>query len=393
MTRRHPNAQHWVFPAADRAALPAPLLRTNVRELEARPERFEHHLMPVARVGPVQLEVATASESLYFAHRNVSDEYALPLATGDTMTDAFPFRTFLSRFDDNVDVGRIKHAVNQLVLHPYGLLHWPGRLRPPYQPFEFAAGMRRCGLSLVMCSCEHTQPDRRPLFVSAGCEAGPKQYGDEPVPFLLADLGRESERTVAVVGDAELRLVVAPSRLAPANGGYVVVLAGQGAHADADLVYVPPGASLDASGIERALVFSSATREASPPPDTWTRPPVAPFAVFEDGDRVGLPFEIDALRVTEAADDGGVVVIEVGGSSARVPRYWLARMLFRVALHGYRLGYLETYEGFYYDDAGEHIRFGVRGGGDVSLDPQRAAQATETLYRAVAPDGYVERLT
>lgn len=390
MTRRHPNAQHWAFPA-DRAALPAPLSRTSLRELEARPARFEHHLMPVARIGAVQLEVATASEPLYFAHRNVSDEYALPLPTGDAMTDSFPFRTFLSRFADHADVGRINHRVGQLVLHPYGYLHWPGRLRPPYEPFEFAPGMRRCGLSLVMCSCEHTPPTERPLFVSKGSEAGPKQYGDEAVPFMLADLSVEAERVVAAVGDTSLNLVVAPETIAPERGGYVVVLQGTNGHATTDLIYVPAGARLDGAGIDRALVFSSDGCDASAPPDTWATVPPPPFAAFEDGEPGALPVEVAGLRVSEL--DAARVVVEIGDAQAQVPRYWLARMLFRVALHGYRLGYLETYEGFYYDDVGEGIRFGLRGGTAVELDRAVAAQFVESMYRAVAPRGYVERLT
>src|SRR5690606_14265154 len=79
---RHPITKSWALPPSDRAPLPAPLLRTNVRALAARPGRFEHHLVVVARIGAAQLEQATASEPLYFAHANVSDEYALPLTTG-----------------------------------------------------------------------------------------------------------------------------------------------------------------------------------------------------------------------------------------------------------------------------------------------------------------------
>jgi len=391
MPRRHPNAQHWAFPAADRAALPAPLSRTNLRDLEARSGRFEHHLMPVAQIGAVQLEVATASEPLYFAHRNVSDEYALPLPTGDAMTDSFPFRTFLSRFADHVDVGRINHRVNQLVLHPYGYLHWPGRLRSPYEPFEFAPGMRRCVVSLVMCSCEHTPPTERPLFVSKGCEAGPKQYGDEAVPFVLADLGVEAERVVAVVGDTNLELVVAPEAIAPEHGGYVIVLQAAHGHSPTDLIYVPAGARLDGAGIERAVVFSSNVCDASAPPDTWATVPPPPFDVFEDGEPGSLPVAAAGLRVH--AVDAAWVAVEIGDAQAQVPRYWLARMLFRVALHGYRLGYLETYEGFYYDDVGEGIRFGLRGGTSVELDRAAAARFVESMYRAVAPPGYVERLS
>ena len=59
------------------------VVRTNLLELASRPGRFEHHLTVVARVGDAQLEIATASEPLYFAHVNVSDEYAMALPTGD----------------------------------------------------------------------------------------------------------------------------------------------------------------------------------------------------------------------------------------------------------------------------------------------------------------------
>jgi hypothetical protein len=38
--------------------------RTNLRALAARPGRFEHHLVVVARAGDAQLEMATASEPL-----------------------------------------------------------------------------------------------------------------------------------------------------------------------------------------------------------------------------------------------------------------------------------------------------------------------------------------
>ena len=91
-----------------------------------------------------------------------------------------------------------------------------------------------------------------------------------------------------------------------------------------------------------------------------------------------------------------VVAATVHGATARdaqIPRYWLARMLFRVALHGYRLGYVETYEGFYWDDRDGTVRMGVRGVGEVQIDPARAPAVVERIYRAVAPPGYVERLT
>ncbi len=82
-----------MFPPAERAPLPDGIERTNLRELAARRERYEHHLLACATVDDVQLEIATASEPLYFAHINLSDEYAIALTTGDDLVDRFPLRT------------------------------------------------------------------------------------------------------------------------------------------------------------------------------------------------------------------------------------------------------------------------------------------------------------
>jgi hypothetical protein len=391
---RHPTTAHWALPPDDRSPLPEPLRRVNLRELEARPLRFEHHLMVVGRVGSAQLEIATASEPLFFAHRNISDEYAVPLPSGDTMGDTFPFRTFLSAFDTGADVARINHRVGQLVLHPHGLLHWPGRLRPPFEPFEFAPGMRRTGLTLVFCASRPTAPARtRPLFVSAGLDGAVKAYTDAAVPFLLADLVAEPSRVLGVVGDATMSLVCDAGAIAPKHGAYVVVLEpGEASDAfAADLVYVPPGAVLDATGIARALVFESAHAAAELPPATWDKAPSPPFPVYENGASGTLPISFGDLHI-DALDDHRVEVRIGAGPPAEVPRYWLARFLFRTALHQFQLGYLETYGGFYYDDAGPSIVFGLRGGGSTSITRDEANAVVETLYRAVAPPGYIERV-
>lgn len=391
---RHPTTAHWTLPPADRPPLPAPLRRINLRELEARPLRFEHHLMVVGRIGGAQLEIATASEPLFFAHRNISDEYALPLPSGDAMGDLFPFRTFLSAFDTGADVARINHRVGQLVLHPHGLLHWPGRLRPPYEPFEFAPGMRRTGLTLVFCASRPTAPTTtRPLFISAGLEGAAKAYTAAPVPFLLADLAAEPSRVVGVVGDATMSLMCAPGTLAPTNGAYVVVLepGPDGIAFPGDLIYVPPGALLEGSGIARALIVESAHAPAELPPATWNKPPSPPFPVYEDGAPGALPISFGELHI-EAVDDQRVEVRVGDGAPSEVPRYWLARFLFRTALHQFQLGYLETYGGFYYDDAGPSIAFGLRGVGHTTITRDEANAVVETLYRAVAPPGYIERV-
>jgi hypothetical protein len=388
---RHPTTAHWTFPPAERAPLAAPLRRTNLRELAARPDRFEHHLMVVARVGVAQLEIATASEPLYFAHRNISDEYAVPMTTGDAMADAIPFRTFVSSFDTGADLARINHGPHQLVLHPYGFLHWPGRLRPPYAPFPFGPGMRRCGYSAVLCGGTPVEPaPERPLFVSPGCEAGAKQYTGADVPVLIADLARDEPRAVAAVGDVTAALIVDPVRLPPERGGYLLVIDGDGAHFPGDLVCVPAGAELPAAGLRRALLITGPDAP-EPPPASWDTAPPPPFAVYEDADPGALPIAAGTLTVAAASDT--VAIVRIGdGAAAEVPRYWLARMLFRVALHDYRLGYVETYGGFYYDDTTGAHRFGVRGGGSIELDRIEIAAAVERIYRAVAPPGYVERL-
>ncbi len=148
--RSPPGHGLLAIPTLGALSLPGRLQRVNLHELVARPRRFEHHLVVVAGLGPAQLEIVTASEPLAFAHHNISDEYAMALPTGDAMIDAFPLRTFLTDPSSFTDVGRINHRVGDLVLHPHGLLHWPGRLRPPYAPFRFPHGMRRCGLSRVL---------------------------------------------------------------------------------------------------------------------------------------------------------------------------------------------------------------------------------------------------
>src|SRR5262249_3119983 len=130
--------------------------RTNLLDLASRPGRFEHHLTVVARIGEAQFEIATASEPLYFAHINVSDEYAIGLPTGDALIDGFPLRTFLADAPTGQDVARYNHRVGDVVLHPLGFTHWPGRLRPPFAPVVPPPGMRRCGTSLVFCACAPT---------------------------------------------------------------------------------------------------------------------------------------------------------------------------------------------------------------------------------------------
>lgn len=378
---RHAATDTWAFPR-DRAT-PAGVQRVSLRELAARPGRFEHHLMVVGRIGDAQLELVTASEPLFFAHANISDEYALALPTGDGLLDAFPFRTFLMT-DDNTLAGRIRHTTGQLVLHPHGWLHWPGMLRPPYVPPAFP-GARRCGLSLVFCATTPTVPGERPLAIGAGLEANAKAYAGKP-PFHLVDVMAEPEdQWLGQIGDARMDLLVAPTRVKGPAYFAVLDAAEDSDWFSGDLAYVE--GDVATTGVKRALLFSGASVE--PPPATWSEVPVPRMPPFEDGERAPLPVVIDGLRVEDAGEDR--VRVSIGDHHAEVPRYWLARMLFRLALHDFALGYLETYEGFFYDDRGGY-RLGLRGGGHVALDRAGIESAVATLYRAVAPAAYTERL-
>ena len=203
---------------------------------------------------------------------------------------------------------------------------------------------------------------------------------------------REPSRVVARCADAVWELCVEPGELAPERGGYFLVLKADGtSHFDADLIHIPPGASVELPGVERGLLLSSPDVDASPPPPAWTEVASPPFAPFEHNSPAPLPVSVEGMEVS-TGDDPTRVAVRCGERVAQVPRHWLARLLFRVALHGYRLGYVETYEGFYYDDTDGTHRLGLRGGDSVSVDPKRIAEVVEGLYRAVAPDGYHEDL-
>lgn len=338
--------------------------------------------MVVGRIGDAQLELVTASEPLFFAHANISDEYALALPTGDGLLDAFPFRTFLMQ-DDNTLAGRIRHRTGQLVLHPHGWLHWPGMLRAPYTPPVFP-GPRRCGLSLVFCASTPTVPGDRPLAMSAGLESNAKAYAAAP-PFHLVDvMAQPDDQWLGQIGGARMDLLVAPTHVKGPTYLAVLDAAEDSDWFSCDLAFIE--GNVATTGVKRALAFTGS--DVAPPPETWDEVPTPRMPPFEDGARLPLPVAIDGLRVADAGDR---VRVSIGGHHADVPRYWLARMLFRVSLHDFALGYLETYEGLFYDDRGG-FRLGLRGGGHVSLDRAGIERAVAELYRAVAPAGYTERL-
>lgn len=346
----------------------------NLRELAARPGRFEHHLVPVATIGGVQLELAVASEPLYFAHVNYSDEYALALPTGDALVDAFPMRTFLGDAAER-DAGRYNHKVGNLVLHPVGVPHWPGRLRAPYAPMVIPPGMRRCAMSLVYCATVPTPS--RGVVVPSVADARAKAYV-EPAPAMSIVSVGAATGVVAAVGDTTIAVAVGETAELP-RGGWVVAL-------DGEVTRVAAGAR--AGGFSRALVFASAVREPDDWAPAWARLPAAPFAAYEDAQPGALPFSSGELRV-DALDDR-LVRVTIGAASADVPRYWAARMLFRIALHGLRLGAVETYGGLGFDDRDDLV---VRVPGAAMTVPRAAAlELIERLYRAIAPPGYVERV-
>jgi NAD(P)H dehydrogenase (quinone) len=397
MSARHPTTRSWGFPPAERPPLEGGIERTNLRELAARPNRYEHHLMVCATIDGVQLEIATASEPLYFSHINVSDEYALALPTGDELVDRFPLRTFLSDPNTGADVGRYNHRISDLVLHPEGFLHWPGRLRPPYEPFEIPPGMRRCGLSLVYCASKPTPATWCPLPRPIDREEDAKAYVTPSPPMVLASMRGEA-CALARIGRTTLSLIELPVTIAPAHGGWVVVLEVEAGStfAPCDLLRIPEGATLESAGIVRALLLTSDEKGPDAPPPIWNVEPEAPFAPYEEVPAVALPLEHAGLRIEEVS--AATVAIAIGDAKTETPRYWLARMLHRVALHGLRMGYAETYGGFFVDDREEEIRMGVRATDGnpeavVRLERTAALAAVERMYRAVAPAGYRERLT
>lgn len=411
---RHSATSTWSFPPADRPPLPGAVARTNLKELAARPDRFEHHLIVVARLGCAQLEIATASEPLYFAHVNISDEYAVALPTGDPLLDAFPLRTFVSDRASGADVGRYNHRAGDLVLHPEGFLHWPGKLRPPFQGLDIPDGMRRCGVSLVYCASVPTPstaevvpmpPGRKPDDVK------PYVTGAGAPKLSLAGLLDGPPGVVARIGGTELELVERPTAIAPPRGGWVVILTGAAPHASCDLIRVEPGRVLAGDGIERALVLSGdAEPEAVPP--SWSELPEPPFARYEDGRPGVLPVTVEghpssslrggSIRLAEQSPSTvGVDILAAAPHHTQpiihveVPRYWLARMLYRVVLHELRLHYVETYGGFFIDDSGAEIEIGIRRGADrvsVEIKREQARETIERLYAAVAPPDYTERL-
>jgi len=60
-----------------------------------------------------------------------------------------------------------------------------------------------------------------------------------------------------------------------------------------------------------------------------------------------------------------------------------------------RMGYAETYGGFFVDDRGDDVQMGLRGesgSNAVAVARSEVVEVIERMYRAVAPPGYRERL-
>lgn len=394
---RHPTTTTWQFPPSDRPPLPAPLERANLRELAARADRFEHHLVACATIGRAQLEVAAYSEPTSFGHINLSDEYSIALPCGDPAVDRAQMRTYIVDVETGTDVGRYNHRVGDLVLHPVGYLHWPGRLRPPYEHDDIPPGARRSGLALVFCASARTAGSAPALAAPADRAGDVKAYVEPAPPLLLAPVDG-APGTIARIGTTELTLVDRRGRIAPVRGGWVVVLEADASvpHFRGDLIRIPAGASLDSRGIRRALVLSAPDAPPDPPPQSWRELPPPPFAPYEDAARGALPFRHDELSIDAAM--AGVVAVSLRGTTAAVPRYWLARMLFSAALHGLKIGYIETYGGLFIDDhggIGHEIELGLRtpeGRTSIAIRRDVAIGVMEQIYRAVAPTAYRERL-
>src|SRR5204863_277887 len=111
------------------------------------------------------------------------------------------------------------------------------------------------------------------------------------------------------------------------RGAWVVTLEDHPPHAACDLLRAPARVAVSCG---RALVLTGAV-EPDPVPPSWRALPPPPFTVFEDGARGELPFVHGELRVEEVSP--ATVAVTVRDARAEVPRYWLARMLFRIALH------------------------------------------------------------
>ena len=143
----HPATATWQIPPTGRVALEG-VRRTNLRELAARPSRFEHHLTVVARAGVraardrhgVRAPLLRPRQRLGRVRPRASDRgrHHRPASRCG--------RSSRTRRRSRTSAATTTASATSCSTR-CGLLHWPGRLRPPYEPLVLPRGMRRCGLS------------------------------------------------------------------------------------------------------------------------------------------------------------------------------------------------------------------------------------------------------
>jgi hypothetical protein len=231
-------------------------------------------------------------------------------------------------------------------------------------------------MSLVYCA---SVPTPSGGVVVPASDANAKPYVTPAPPMSIVDV-RTHIGVVAAI--AATTLEVAVGKIAPPCGGWVV---------DLETLEVFRVAAGDGLDLRRALVMSSRSAEPDPIPPAWAALPPPPFAPLEDAPRSALPVEHGPLVV--AARSEAIAALSLHEATAEVPRYWLARTLFRLALHDLRLGHVETYGGVVFDDhAGGDLDIRV-GRHTVGIPRAEAMGLVERLYRAVAPPGYTERLS
>ncbi len=124
----------------------------NLRARAAAPVRLEHVLEIVMRIDDTVVEMATASEPLYFGHGNWGDEFNLLFFTGDDMADSFPARTVFTDTDTGEQLGYVKCSNGSMTVYPVGMSHWPGKLKEPHKIFNPPDELRRKVFACVFCT-------------------------------------------------------------------------------------------------------------------------------------------------------------------------------------------------------------------------------------------------
>ncbi len=124
----------------------------NLRARAGSVNRLEHILEIVMRIDNTVIEMATASEPLYFGHSNWGDEFNLLFLTGDDLADQFPARTVFTDTETGEQLGYVKCPNGCMTVHPVGISHWPGMLKEPHKIFNPPDELRRKVFAAVFCS-------------------------------------------------------------------------------------------------------------------------------------------------------------------------------------------------------------------------------------------------